>query len=73
MQFGFRKKHSTETAICFFLENVKATIDASGVIGAVFLVLFKTVVLEFFFEYIAIDRIIYCAEETVCQGTECHT
>lgn len=37
MQFGFRKYHSTETAVCFFLENIKSKVDAVGVIGAVFI------------------------------------
>ena len=40
MQFGFRK-HSTETAVCFFLENLKSKLDAGGVIGAVFINLRK--------------------------------
>uniref|UniRef100_A0AAR2J957 Reverse transcriptase domain-containing protein n=1 Tax=Pygocentrus nattereri TaxID=42514 RepID=A0AAR2J957_PYGNA len=37
MQFGFRSNHSTETAICYFLEGVKSKLDKGGVIGAVFL------------------------------------
>ena len=37
MQFGFRVKHSTETANCFLLENVKSNMDEWGVVGAVFL------------------------------------
>lgn len=41
MQFGFRKYHSTETALCFLLENMKSKIDAGGVIGAVFIDLRK--------------------------------
>ena len=41
MQFGFRKHHSTETAVCFFLENLKSKLDAGGVIGAVFIDLRK--------------------------------
>lgn len=41
MQFGFRKKHSTETAVCFFMENLKSKLDTGGVIGAVFLDLRK--------------------------------
>ena len=40
-QFGFRAKHSTETANCFFLENVKSKMDKGGVVGAVFLDLRK--------------------------------
>ncbi len=36
MQFGFRKKHSTEMAICFFLENMKSKLHAGGVIRAFF-------------------------------------
>ena len=41
MQFGFRKNNSTETAVCFFLENIKSKLDAGGVIGAVFINLRK--------------------------------
>lgn len=41
MQFGFRKYHSTETANCFLLENIKTTLDKGGVVGAVFLDLKK--------------------------------
>ncbi|KAF0043589.1 hypothetical protein F2P81_004926 [Scophthalmus maximus] len=41
MQFGFRKHHSTETAVCFFLENIKSKLDAGGVISAVFIDLRK--------------------------------
>ena len=41
MQFGFRKHHSTETAVCFFLENIKSKLDGGGVIGAVFIDLRK--------------------------------
>lgn len=37
MQFGFRKHHSTETATCYFLENVKFMLDQGGFVGAVFL------------------------------------
>ncbi len=37
MQFGFRKKYSTETANCFMLENIKTLMDKGGVVGAVFL------------------------------------
>lgn len=41
MQFGFRKHHSTETANCFLLENIKSKLDQGGVVGAVFLDLKK--------------------------------
>ena len=41
MQFGFRKKHSTETACCYFLEVIKTNLDEGGVVGAVFLDLRK--------------------------------
>lgn len=41
MQFGFRARHSTETAICYFTENVKNMLDKGGVVGAVFLDLKK--------------------------------
>ena len=41
MQFGFRKKHSTETACCYFLEEIKTNLDQGGVVGAVFLDLRK--------------------------------
>lgn len=37
MQFGFRKHHSTETAICCFAEQIKSYLDNGGVVGAVFL------------------------------------
>lgn len=37
MQFGFRKHHSTETANCFFVEQIKSLLDKGGVVGAVFL------------------------------------
>uniref|UniRef100_A0A3P9IXE9 Reverse transcriptase domain-containing protein n=1 Tax=Oryzias latipes TaxID=8090 RepID=A0A3P9IXE9_ORYLA len=37
MQFGFRKYHSTDTATCYFLENVKQLLDKGGFVGAVFL------------------------------------
>lgn len=50
MQFGFRKHHSTETANCFLLENIKSKLDQGGVVGAVFLDLkkaFETVDHEF--------------------------
>ena len=41
LQFGFRKHHSTETAVCYFLETVKSKLDTGGVVGAVFLDLSK--------------------------------
>ena len=41
MQFGFRANHSTKTANCYFLENVKSKLDRGGVVGAVFLDLKK--------------------------------
>lgn len=41
MQFGFRKKHSTETACCYFLQQIKTNLDQGGVVGAVFLDLSK--------------------------------
>ena len=41
MQFGFRKKRSTETACCYFLEEIKTSLDQGGVVGAVFLDLCK--------------------------------
>ena len=37
MQFGFRKYHSTETAIRYFHENIKGLLDQGGYMGAVFL------------------------------------
>lgn len=37
MQFGFRSNHSTETANCFFIENIKMNLDKGGVVGAIFL------------------------------------
>jgi len=41
MQFGFRAKHSIDTANCFLLENIKLKLDKGGVVGAVFLDLRK--------------------------------
>lgn len=41
MQFVFRKYHSTETALCYFVENIKSNIDAGDVVGAVFIDLTK--------------------------------
>ena len=41
MQFGFRAKYSTETANCFFTEQIKSKMDNGGVVGAVFLDLKK--------------------------------
>lgn len=35
MQFGFRKNHSTETANCYFTEQIKSSLDEGGVVGAV--------------------------------------
>lgn len=40
-QFGFRQKHSTETANCFLLEQIKGSLDKGNVVGAVFLDLKK--------------------------------
>lgn len=37
MQFGFRPKHSTETANCHLVEKFKVFLDKGGVVGAVFL------------------------------------
>ena len=37
MQFGFRKSHSTETATCYFLENLKSLLDQGGFVATVFL------------------------------------
>uniref|UniRef100_A0A8C1Z289 Reverse transcriptase domain-containing protein n=1 Tax=Cyprinus carpio TaxID=7962 RepID=A0A8C1Z289_CYPCA len=41
MQFGFRSKHSTETATCLFIEKIKFSLDKGGVVGVVFLDLKK--------------------------------
>ena len=41
MQFGFRANHSTETANCFFVENIKSKLDKGGIVGAIFLDLKK--------------------------------
>ena len=41
MQFGFRANHSTETAICSFVENIKSKLDEGGKVGAIFLDLKK--------------------------------
>lgn len=37
MQYGFRVHHSTETANCYFVEQIKSSLDRGGVVGAVFL------------------------------------
>lgn len=37
MHFGFRKFHSTETGICYFLENLKSLLEQGGFVAAVFL------------------------------------
>ncbi len=37
MQFGFRAHHSTETANCYFVEQIKSSLDRGSVVGAVFL------------------------------------
>jgi sarcosine oxidase/L-pipecolate oxidase len=36
MQFGFCTNHSTETANCFLLENIKSQLDGGGIVGALF-------------------------------------
>lgn len=41
LQFSFRTNHSTETAFCFFLDSLKASLDKAEVVGAVFLDLHK--------------------------------
>lgn len=41
LQFGFRSQHSTETANCFFVEQLKLAIDCGEIVGAVFLDLKK--------------------------------
>ena len=41
MQFGFRANHSTDTANCLLLENVKSMMDKGGTVGAEFLDLRK--------------------------------
>ena len=41
MQFGFRASHSTETANCFFVENIKSEMDKGGIVGGIFLDLKK--------------------------------
>ena len=41
MQFGFRHKHSTETACCHLVENIKNRLDVGHKVGAVFLDLRK--------------------------------
>ncbi len=37
MQFGIRAHHSTVTANCYFVEQIKSSLDRGGVVGAVFL------------------------------------
>ena len=41
MQFGFRSNHSTDTALCYFVEELKSKLDNGGVVGAIFLDLKK--------------------------------
>lgn len=41
MQFGFRRHHSTDTACCHLIENIKSSLDTGGVVGAIFLDLGK--------------------------------
>ncbi len=41
LQFGFRHNHSTETATCLLLENIKQSLDKGFKVGAVFLDLKK--------------------------------
>uniref|UniRef100_A0A672J846 Reverse transcriptase domain-containing protein n=1 Tax=Salarias fasciatus TaxID=181472 RepID=A0A672J846_SALFA len=41
LQFGFRKYHSTETAVCYFVEQLKGMLDKGGAVGAIFLDLKK--------------------------------
>lgn len=41
MQFGFRPNHSTESANCFLIEQIKYLLDKSPCVGAVFLDLKK--------------------------------
>uniref|UniRef100_A0A3Q3MI54 Reverse transcriptase domain-containing protein n=1 Tax=Labrus bergylta TaxID=56723 RepID=A0A3Q3MI54_9LABR len=40
-QFGFRPKHSTETAKCYLIEKIKCFLDKGHVVGGVFLDLKK--------------------------------
>lgn len=41
VQFGFRKLHSTETAVLHLTEQIRSVLDKGGVVGAVFLDLSK--------------------------------
>ena len=41
LQFGFRSNHSTESANCFFVDQLKLFIDRGNMVGAVFLDLKK--------------------------------
>ena len=41
LKFGFRKHHSTETAVCYIYEQLKGMLDKGGVVGAIFLDLKK--------------------------------
>ncbi len=36
-QFGFRPQHSTETAVCHFLEKARSSLDQGHAMGAVFI------------------------------------
>lgn len=37
LRFGFRPNHSTESANCYFIENMKSLLDKNSVVGAIFL------------------------------------
>ena len=41
MQFGFRSKHSTDSANCLFIEKTKKALDKNKFVGAAFLDLSK--------------------------------
>lgn len=36
MQFGIGKQHSTEIAVCYFIEQVRSKLDKGGIVGSVF-------------------------------------
>uniref|UniRef100_A0A3P9L3G9 Transmembrane protein 154 n=1 Tax=Oryzias latipes TaxID=8090 RepID=A0A3P9L3G9_ORYLA len=45
MQFGFRANYSTETATCFFTENIRILLDRGGVVDSTLMLILIPVVI----------------------------